>query len=144
MTIAGFYLSPEGVVLGADSTSSVLGDNGMHYFDFNQKVFEIGEESTFGLITWGLGGLSGKSYRTLIALLADDLKSNPPLSVSDVAHRWVEKFWDEYLADHRVQLARQLHTKHPHNPPAQTLDPQARTEEEESLYLNLRLPNFCV
>ena len=71
MTIAMCYLSPEGVVLGADSTASHTNADGLfHYFNHNQKVFEIGEDSTLGMLTWGFGGLLEVSYRTLIANVA--------------------------------------------------------------------------
>jgi hypothetical protein len=98
LTIAGVYLSPEGVVFGADSTSSTSGEDGFHFFDFNQKLFEVGQDSTLGLITWGLGGLGAVSYRTLIAMVADDLVANPPASVADVMQRWIARFWAEYSA----------------------------------------------
>lgn len=102
VTIAACYLSPEGVVFGADSTTTVLvtgaparpGEE--RFFDFGQKVFELGEDATLGIVTWGLGGFPQTSYRTLYAELADDLKSNPPPSVEDAAKRWAAKFWSVF------------------------------------------------
>ena len=68
MTIAICYVSPEGIVLGADSTSSaVVSPGGFHYFNFNQKLFEVGEDSTVGVLTWGLGGLGEMSHRRMLA-----------------------------------------------------------------------------
>lgn len=70
MTIAACYLSPEGVVFGADSTSTYNFTNGRHHFNYGQKIFEISdspETGTLALVTWGLGGLSVGSYRTLVA-----------------------------------------------------------------------------
>jgi hypothetical protein len=99
MTIAACYLSSEGVVLGADSTSTIatpLGD--AYYFNNNQKLFELGENSTVGVVTWGLGALGAKSYRTLLALLADDLQRNPPADLAAIAERWIDQFWIEYKA----------------------------------------------
>lgn len=96
MTIAGVYLSPEGVVLGADSTSSVASNQGFHFYDFNQKLFEIGEDGTLGLLTWGLGGLGVVSYRTLLAEFADELAATPATTVTEVAQRWTDKFWQAY------------------------------------------------
>jgi hypothetical protein len=57
VTIAVCYVTPEGVVLGAASATL---PGGFHYFNFNQKVFEIGEpgRGTLGIATWGLGRLS--------------------------------------------------------------------------------------
>src|SRR5689334_3430003 len=97
MTIAMCYMSPEGVVLGADSTASVsLQPGGFHFFNHNQKLFEIGEGGTLGALTWGMGGLGPVSYRTLLAELADNLRSKPPNDVEDVAKRWADKIWDAY------------------------------------------------
>lgn len=92
MTIAACYLSAEGIVLGADSTSTYSLPSGNHYFNHGQKIFEIGEDATLALVTWGLGGLSVGSHRMLAALLADDLKKKKPTSVGDVAERWCKQF----------------------------------------------------
>jgi len=96
LTIAVCYLSPEGVVLGADSTTTHGSQEGNHYFNHAQKVFEVGEGTAFGVVTWGLAGLGTCSYRTLIALLGDDLASNPATSVGDVALRFVDLLWPQY------------------------------------------------
>ena len=68
MTIAACYVCPEGVVFGADSTTTV----GTRYYDHTQKIFEVGGRgSTLGIVTWGLGGLGDLSYRALISQFAD-------------------------------------------------------------------------
>ncbi|MFZ0692580.1 MAG: hypothetical protein WAN51_00245, partial [Alphaproteobacteria bacterium] len=74
MTIAACYLSPEGVVLGADSASTYTFPSGSHHFNYGQKLFEIGAAGTgtLGIVTWGLAAFSFGSYRTLAALLADN------------------------------------------------------------------------
>jgi hypothetical protein len=97
VTIAASYVSREGVVLGADSTSTFTLEQN-HYLNHSQKIFEIGEDSTLAVVTWGLGRLRDVSYRTFTAHLADDLKKTPPTSVSDVATRWIELLWPEYEA----------------------------------------------
>ena len=43
-------------MLGADSTSTYPSLSGPHYYNHAQKLFEIGEDSTVGIVTWGLGG----------------------------------------------------------------------------------------
>lgn len=96
MTIAACYVSPEGVVLGADSTTTYGNPTGPHYFNHAQKLFEIGENATLGVVTWGLGGLAYVSYRALLALLADDLRQTAPVSVADVASRWAARVWAAY------------------------------------------------
>jgi hypothetical protein len=92
VTIAACYLSPEGVVFGADSTTTI----GDHHFDFGQKIFEIGNDATLGIVTWGLGGIQHTSYRTLYAEFAADLKANAPPTVLEAAQRWAAKFFSVY------------------------------------------------
>jgi hypothetical protein len=95
VTIAMCYVSPEGLVLGADSTSSTYSP-GFHHFDHNQKLYEVGENSTLGILTWELGGLGAFSYRTMIATLSDGIDETPPASVLEVTVRWTDLFWPEY------------------------------------------------
>jgi hypothetical protein len=47
VTIAICYVSPEGVVLGADSTTTY----GTHHFNNSQKLFEVGEDSSLAIVT---------------------------------------------------------------------------------------------
>lgn len=103
MTIAACYLSSEGVVLGADSTSTMYvrcpGPNPVeaeHHYDHAQKIFQIGEKSTLGITMWGLGNLAAVSYRTLIAQFSDSLAGQPPKTMSEVADRWNAFFWSGY------------------------------------------------
>src|SRR6266704_4370048 len=103
VTIAACYVSSEGVVFGADSTTTLMvtnpetGTPEQHYFDFGQKIFELGEkDATRGIVTWGLGALPRDSYRTLYAEFADELKDIQPSSVEDAAQRWIKRFWSPY------------------------------------------------
>lgn len=146
MTIAVAYVSPEGVVLGSDSTASAFspattaGQGGFHYFNHNQKVFEIGENSTYALALWGLGSVGFISYRTLIAQLADSFVRKPPTSVLDVANQWVAKLSPEYgrfLGTHaRLQ---QLQAKAPYDPQYDPPNPNVRTQVEEKELTDLSL-----
>jgi len=145
MTIAGVYLSPEGVVFGADSTSSVSSNQGYHFFDFNQKLFEIGEGSTLGILTWGLMELTAVSYRTLIASFSDDLAKAPAATFTDVMQRWIDKFWQDYSADNQITRFNTLAQKMPYgqSPNAQGV----RTQEEENEYALLQsnlAVGFCI
>lgn len=147
MTIAMCYLSPEGVVLGADSTASINLPDGFHYFNHAQKLFQIGENSSLGILTWGLGGIGPESYRTLIAELADDLTLNPPVDVNDVALRWAAMFWDAYCQklNELIIRLRLLDARPPFTPIS--VDPAARSQDEENEYLNLKhgmVVGFCV
>lgn len=101
MTIAACYINAGGVVLGADSTQTMsypdaLGRTHTRYFDRAQKLFEVGENSTLGIVTWGYGGGIDLSYRTLIAELADSGVDRPFQTVADAAMRWGQIFWTEY------------------------------------------------
>jgi hypothetical protein len=146
VTIAACYVTPEGVVFGADSTASAMLSGGFHYFNYNQKVFEIGEfeQGTLGIVTWGLGGLGIKSYRTLLALLNDDLLANPPKDVTDVATRWADLFWTDYSP--LLVRCRALHAK-PAFVKSSKVNPLARTEAEEEELDQLKrglFVGFCI
>ncbi|MBY3134785.1 MULTISPECIES: hypothetical protein [Rhizobium] len=150
MTIASCYISPEGVVFGADSTTTYTLDNGNHYFNHAQKMFEVGENATLGIVTWGLGSLVTESYRTLIAKLADQFTAVPPASVADAATQWIDLFWAAYQGSPAISGSvaevQRLHGLQPHIP----TDPTAagtRTAYEETLYNNLRnllVVGFCI
>jgi hypothetical protein len=138
MTIAICYVSPEGVVLGADSTSSaIVSPGGFHYFNYNQKLFEIGEDGTLGVLTWGLGGLGGESYRRMFADLADDIKANAPTGLQDIA---------DIMAP-AIQMCKALGAKLPFDPTAAPPAPGARTKDEEDRFQELKrglVVGFCI
>jgi hypothetical protein len=107
MTIAVCYLSPEGVVLGADSTATGF-TPWPHYLNYAQKIFEVGEiggKDTLGVLTWGLGGTGLISHRTLVARLADGLATGG-FKVIDAANKWIDLYWQEYSVAFAPQLAR--------------------------------------
>jgi hypothetical protein len=149
VTIAVCYVSPEGVVLGADSTSTWLPPDGgpPHYLNHGQKIFEIGEGSTLGIVTWGLGGLATGSHRSEAAKLADSLAAKPAASVTEVTERFVDQFWPNYTSSlkQRIDLCKALANKKPYS--AQVTQPGARTQQEEaqlqSLSRNLKV-GFCI
>ncbi len=139
MTIAACYVSPEGIVFGADSTTTVNVPGSPHYFNHAQKLFEIGEDSTLGIVTWGLGGLNVSSHRYLIARFGDDLVINPPRTVEDAALRWSAFFWNEYSSAafivQTIADIRQLAQKIPHDPTSPP-NPTMRTIDEENIFEN--------
>jgi hypothetical protein len=149
MTIAACYLSSEGIVLGADSTTSrAIETGGYHYFNHNQKIFEVGENATVGIVTWGLAGLGAKSYRTLIATFADDLeKAKPTGGMTEVAKRWSDFFWGEYQAELKtfIQRCKDLSAKPAYSATASS--PTGRTEAEEKEFNSLKsqlVAGFCI
>jgi len=106
MTIAACYLSAEGVVFGADSTTTMFvsgigpgAPGAEHHYNFAQKIFQIGENSTLAMAMWGLGNLLTLSYRTLIAQFADSLVGQGAQSMADVANRWNQFFWSAYSTE---------------------------------------------
>lgn len=142
------YISPEGVVIGADSTSSVTLEGGFHYYNYNQKVLEIGDGGTLGLVTWGLGGLSGVSYRTVLAKLADNLQTNPAASVEDVANRWSQLLGPLYYSILASDIAecRALQAKAAFDAKA-VPRPDMRDETEEQKFYGLSnglYVGFCI
>jgi hypothetical protein len=132
LTIAACYVTPEGVVLGADSTASMMLHGGFHYFNFNQKIFEVSDEpgkGTMGIATWGLGGFGAVSHRTLTALLDDDIKAKPPSDMAEVASRWCDIVWPRYTP--LLVRCHALAAKPPFDKNASPPNPSARTEAEE-------------
>lgn len=147
MTIAACYLTYEGVVLGADSTASYQTVNGGHYLNHNQKVFQLGTEGTLGIVTWGLGNLPNKSYRTLFAQLSSELEARPPVSVEDAALRWVDIFWAEYSMADWMPIFASLAAKPAYDARQQPPNPAARTQDEEETFLAAKLNlavGFCI
>jgi hypothetical protein len=142
MTIAMCYMSPEGIVLGADSTSSVVTSDGhFHFFNHNQKLFEIGIDSTLAALTWGLGSLSTVSHRTLLGRLADDLNQTKPSHMQDVITRWTDLFWAAYSTDPDLLIlnteCQTLGVKSAFDSTVSPANPLARTEAEEKRYNDL-------
>jgi hypothetical protein len=137
VTIAVCYVTQEGVVLGADSTASATLPGGFHYFNFNQKVFEIGESGrgTLGIATWGLGAVGDVSHRTLLAQLGDQLRAQPPTNVLQAATRWADHVWAAY--EPLTKRCLDLNAKAPFDPNDST-NPAARTKTEEEEFQILK------
>ncbi len=97
MTIAVAYLTSEGVVFGTDSTTTVGSHRGGvgQLLNYAQKLFEVGENSRFGICTWGAGKIEDVSHRTLIARLADELDLEKA-KVSDVTDAFKNIVAKEY------------------------------------------------
>jgi hypothetical protein len=147
VTIAACYVSPEGIFLGADSTTAYSGPMEPHYYNNSQKLFEIGEGSTLGVVTWGLGGLALNSYRRLFARLDDELTQAGVKSFDDVVTKWNDLFWSEYTSSALLKQFLTLAAKKPFDPSAPMPDPNARTKSEEDQFqisqANLGV-GFCI
>lgn len=138
MTIAACFVTPSGVVFGADSTTTieVLDSSGnvtSHYFDHAQKIFEIGEESTVAVVTWGLGAFGSVSYRTIFAKLGDDLRDGSFPNFLDLINGFIQDYWEAYTRE----LASVIQT-------VQTLKGKACPSEAENSELANMVSRFTV
>jgi hypothetical protein len=115
MTIAACHVSPEGVVLGADSATTLTSDHqGTCHLDYAQKLFEVGPEgSSVGLVTWGLGQVGQESHRTVAAEVGFKHEANPYESMSAMASGLATAFWERYIAAYGdyVELSKTLAAK---------------------------------
>jgi hypothetical protein len=150
MTIAVCYLSPEGLVLGADSATGY--EDNKYFMHSAQKVYEVGRGSTIGLVTWGTSGVSTVSFRKLIADFADELKKaggTPTGSkgIKTVAQRWANQFSSEFKAANKKEISRcaELKGKTPYDKKAPA-SPTMRTKDEEDEFnkLNHNGTGFCL
>jgi len=145
MTIAACYLSDEGAVLGADSTTTMFvpvpGERtgSVQQYNFAQKIFEFGDAgSTVGVVLWGLGSVGSKSYRTLVAEMADRARTENLTSLGAVAELAAGMHWEQYSSAFAaiLPLACELDNKG-----------QKRTPEEENEWLQLQQAlsgGFCL
>lgn len=149
MTIACCFVVPEGIVLGSDSTITTVIDGKPHYLNHNQKIFEVGEDSQFGIATWGLTAFGDVSYRTLIARLADVFKENEPPSVLDAANIWSHTAWNAYKdafaseIDRYRTLENEISTRDEPTTKKQKLFDDAQRDELTNLHNDLRA-GFCI
>jgi hypothetical protein len=87
----------------------------------------------------------------LAALLADDLSGRKPITMTDVATRWCDQFWQAYTTSAmlapQLQFLRTLAARPAHDPTANPPQPNARSAQEELLFNNLRetfTAGFCI
>lgn len=144
MTIAACYLSADGVVFGADSTTTMYvagrGPNAHgaeHHYNFAQKIFQVGENSTLAMTMWGLGNLRSKSYRTIIAEFADSLLGVGAQSLDEIGQHWSQFFWTAYSAEFSQFLDRYREL--------QSQASRTPEEEQELVWLmNTFSGGFCI
>lgn len=148
MTIAVCSICPEGVVLGADSTSSFMAADGFHFLNHNQKIFEIGKSSTVAAVTWGLASTGTLSHRGQLALLDDAIKAQGLTDIKSIANLWVSQFWQNYQTyiSPQAALLKALHAKGDHDPTKPNA-PGTRTRDEQEQYVRGILGlsvGFCI
>jgi hypothetical protein len=114
MTIAIALKVGDGVVLGADSASSILSDRGVENVYFNaEKVFNLRKGLPIGAATYGLGGIGLRSITSLAKDLrerftygSDEWRLDPEsYTMEEVAVRLRRFFYEElYLPGVRDAL----------------------------------------
>lgn len=111
MTIAICLKVGDGVVLGTDSASSLIGENDRYFNVYNtaEKTFNLVKGLPIGLMTYGLGGMVGLSIGALARDLRERLSGNNPefsdwvldpatYTIDQVARRVREFFYEELYA----------------------------------------------
>lgn len=107
MTIAISIKVNDGIVLAADSASTLMGDQGViNVYENGNKVTNLHKELPIGIITWGVGGIGSASVSTLIKDFRkrimgmnrqyEDWAINPDhYTIESVAKRFKEFIFDE-------------------------------------------------
>jgi hypothetical protein len=108
MTIAICLKVGDGVVIGTDSASSLIGDNDRYFNVYNtaEKTFNLVKGLPIGMMTFGLGSMAGLSIGALARELRQRLSGEDPrhadwkidpraYTIEQVAHRVREFFYDE-------------------------------------------------
>lgn len=112
MTIALTLKVNDGVVLAADSASTLVGsapNSVVNVYNNANKIFNLRKGLPVGLITWGLGGIGGASISTLAKDLRRRFVGDDPAhadwhldpsayTVKEVADRVQEFMYDEQYA----------------------------------------------
>jgi hypothetical protein len=105
MTIAVALKVGDGVVLGADSASTLADPNSVINVYFNaEKVFNLVKGLPIGFVTYGLGGLGGRSVVSLAKDLREQLTLNggareidkSKYTVEEVAGHLRDFFYNDY------------------------------------------------
>lgn len=106
MTIAIALKVGDGIVLGADSASTLAGPNGVVNVYFNaEKLFNLVKGWPIGAVTYGLGGLDGRSISSLAKDLRKELQPGSKTAldaasytIEEVAHRVRSFFYEDRYA----------------------------------------------
>jgi hypothetical protein len=129
MTIAVSLKVNDGLVLAADSASTIMGVNGVeNVYNNANKVFNLRKGLPIGLITWGLGGLGGLSISTLakdlrLRLSGQDLNhedwhlDEKTYTIAEVAERVKEFFYVEHFEPAAKEYKKQKKKNDPDYPP---------------------------
>lgn len=105
MTIAISLKVSDGIVLAADSATTVITGDTANIYNSANKIFNLRKGSPIGLITWGLGSISGASISTLAKDLRRLLSAEPgdggldkdSYTVEEVANRVKDFMYERYI-----------------------------------------------
>ncbi len=97
MTVAIFAKVPEGVVLGADSTTTIMNNQGgvLNTYDNVQKIFPI-ENHPAGIVTWGLGGIGVRNIESLVHEFENQF-TRARRTIEELAGSLFDFFRDRYI-----------------------------------------------
>lgn len=142
LTIAACHLSPEGVVLGADSASTISGPNtSTSHLDYAQKVFEVGPPgSAVGVVTWGLGQIGQTSHRSIVASVGFAHARTPATTLAGLADRLASELWRHFQSAYpnAIQRFSALVTK------LQSTTVMSQADEQELEYLMGLAGGYCL
>lgn len=108
MTIAACHVSPEGVVFGADSTTTITNAAGGKecHFDHAQKIFEVGGVgSSVGLVTWGMGSIGQRSHRAIASEVSRYTVVEQHPTMDGIANHLGDILWELYSTSYQTDLA---------------------------------------
>lgn len=102
----------EGLVLAADSTSTIIGEledqagnkqvGVLQTFQNASKITQI-KDYPIGVMSWGIGAVGGRSLESLVAEFGNNLpmrENTPTFSVDDLANRLFRSIMDQYEKAH--------------------------------------------
>lgn len=157
MTIAICLKVGDGVVLGTDSATSLIGENDRYFNVYNtaEKTFNLVKGLPIGMMTFGLGGMAGLSIGALARDLRKRLSGEDPrfpgwaldhdsYTIEQVANRVKEFFYDElYLAEFGPFSPEAVTEKAPGtDPPDEVPMPGLPPEEEVEGTPGEKVPEF--
>lgn len=95
MTIAVVLKIGDGIILGADSASSMFDGSGVANVYFNaEKVANLYKGLPIGMLTWGLGALDSRSISSLAKDLRERLRGEDPAWHIDKENYTIEQVAD--------------------------------------------------
>lgn len=121
MTIAVVTKVGDGIVLGADSAATLVTDAGVENVFFNaEKIFNLRKGFPIGAVTYGLGGMDGRSLTSLAKDLRVEFSKDgkqelrKKWTMKEVADRVFEFFYTQhYCGQFGVGLAEGVEGRRP-------------------------------